>query len=107
MATTVSAPRLNFRFVTDMGAPGPDRGKGGKHPILPPDYEGDLNPPAGGMEAVVEGEKYFVSKSTSYVNWLILRGFLVDGKPDTATRMFENRHGRSVRRLRSLRGARW
>lgn len=79
-----------FRFVTDMGAPGPDRGKGGKYLILPPDYEGDLNPPVGGMEAVVEGEKYFVSKSTSYVNWLILRGFLVNGKPDTATRMFEN-----------------
>jgi len=31
-----------FRFVVDMGAPGPDRGKGGKYLILPPDYEGDL-----------------------------------------------------------------
>ena len=79
-----------FRFVTDMGAPGPDRGKGGKYLILPPDYKGNLNPPVGGMEAVVEGEKYFVSKSTSYVNWLILRGFLVDGKPDAAAKMFES-----------------
>ncbi|MDA8486269.1 DUF1254 domain-containing protein [Pseudomonas resinovorans] len=79
-----------FRFVTDMGAPGPDRGKGGKYLILPPDYEGDLNPPIGGMEAVVEGEKYFVSKSPSYVNWMILRGFLVDGKPDAATQMFKS-----------------
>ncbi len=78
-----------FRFVTDMGAPGPDRGKGGKYLVLPPDYGGDLDPPVGGMEAVVEGEKYFVSKSTSYVNWLILRGFLVDGRPDAATKMFE------------------
>ena len=26
-----------FRFVTDMGAPGPDRGKGGKYLILPPE----------------------------------------------------------------------
>lgn len=43
------------------------------------------------MEAVVEGEKYFVSKSTSYANWLILlRGFLVDGKPDAASAMFRN-----------------
>jgi hypothetical protein len=25
-----------FRFVVDMGAPGPDRGKGGKYLILPP-----------------------------------------------------------------------
>jgi hypothetical protein len=79
-----------FRFVTDMGAPGPDRGKGGKYLILPPDYKGDLNPPVGGMEAEVNGEKYFVSRSTSYVNWLILRGFLVDGKPDAAVASFKN-----------------
>ena len=31
-----------FRFVTDMGAPGPDRGKGGKYLILPEGYQGDL-----------------------------------------------------------------
>lgn len=29
-----------FRFVVDMGAPGPDKGKGGKYLILPPDYKG-------------------------------------------------------------------
>ena len=81
-----------FRFVTDMGIPGPDKGKGGKYLILPPDYKGDLNPPEGGMEAEVKvagkKEKVFVSKSTSYINWLILRGFLVDGKPDAASKMF-------------------
>ncbi|MFP3978481.1 MULTISPECIES: DUF1254 domain-containing protein [Marinobacter] len=79
-----------FRFVTDMGIPGPDAGKGGKYLILPPDYDGDLNPPEGGMKAEIDGETYFVSKSTSYVNLLFLRGFLVDGKPDVATAMFEN-----------------
>ncbi len=78
-----------FRFVTDMGIPGPDQGQGGKYLILPPDYEGDLNPPEGGMEAQVNGETFFVSQSTSYVNWLILRGFLVDGKPDASTAMFK------------------
>ncbi|MBX9840486.1 MAG: DUF1254 domain-containing protein [Xanthobacteraceae bacterium] len=78
-----------FRFVIDMGAPGPDRGKGGKYLILPPDYKGDLNPQIGGTEAEIDGEKYFVAKSTSYVNFLILRGFLVDGKPEAATAMFE------------------
>jgi len=31
-----------FRFVVDMGAPGPDRKKGGTYIILPPDYKGDL-----------------------------------------------------------------
>ncbi len=65
-----------FRFVVDMGAPGPDKGKGGKYLILPPGYAG----------AVPSG--YFVAHSRSYVNWLILRGFLVDGKPDHASKMF-------------------
>jgi hypothetical protein len=67
-----------FRFVVDMGAPGPDRGKGGKYLILPPDYEGDIP------------EGYFVAKSTSYINWLILRGFLVDGKTDVSNKMFRD-----------------
>jgi len=77
-----------FRFVIDMGAPGPDKGKGGKYLILPPDYKGDLEGPIGGKEQVIDGEKYFVAKSTSYVNWIALRGFLVDGKPDAAAKMW-------------------
>ena len=31
-----------FRWVTDMGVPGPDRGLGGKYLIVPPDYKGTL-----------------------------------------------------------------
>ena len=65
-----------FRFVIDMGAPGPDRGKGGKYLILPPDYEGEVP------------EGYFVGRSTSYINWVILRGFLEDGKAEPASKMF-------------------
>ena len=65
-----------FRFVIDMGMPGPDRGNGGKYLILPPGYEGE------------EPEGYFIARSTSYINWLILRGFLVDGKPDAASKMY-------------------
>ncbi len=65
-----------FRFVIDMGGPGPDRGKGGKYLILPPGYEGHV--PDG----------YFTARSTSWVNWVALRGFLVDGKPDAATKMW-------------------
>jgi hypothetical protein len=79
-----------FRFVTDMGAPGPERGAGGKYLILPPDYSGEVVPSAGGATTEIDGENYFVSRSTSYVNWLILRGFLVDGKPDAATAMFKD-----------------
>ncbi|MEP3387546.1 MAG: DUF1254 domain-containing protein [Reichenbachiella sp.] len=67
-----------FRFVVDMGAPGPDRGKGGKYLILPPDFEGE------------QPEGYFVAKSTSYMNWLILRGFLVDGKTDVSSKMYHD-----------------
>ncbi|PHQ33062.1 DUF1254 domain-containing protein [Rhodopirellula bahusiensis] len=78
-----------FRFVVDMGAPGPDRGKGGKYLILPPDYKGELEGPIGGKETVIDGEKYFVVRSPSYVNWVILRGFLVDGKTDFSTSMFK------------------
>jgi len=65
-----------FRFVIDTGPPGPDRGQGGKYLVLPPDYEGDVP------------EGYFTAKSTSYVNWLILRGFLVDGKTDFSSNLF-------------------
>ncbi len=65
-----------FRFVVDMGAPGPDRGKGGKYLILPPGYEGK------------EPKGYFISRSPTYMNLLVLRGFLVDGKPDAAAKMF-------------------
>jgi hypothetical protein len=68
-----------FRFVIDHGPPGPDRGKGGKYLILPPDYEGHV--PDG----------YFTARSTSWVNWLALRGFLdkVDSKPDEATKLWK------------------
>lgn len=79
-----------FRFVTDMGAPGPDRGEGGKYLILPPDYEGDLEGPIGAKEQELNGEKYFVVKSPSYINLLALRGFLVDGKTDAAVAMFKS-----------------
>jgi hypothetical protein len=83
-----------FRFVIDMGAPGPDRGQGGKYLILPPDYDGPSIevPDDGSAVAVTAGgvtDRYYVAQSPSYTNWLILRGFLVDGKPDAAVRMFK------------------
>ena len=39
-----------FRFVVDTGGVGPDRGKGGKYLVLPPDYSGSLEGPIGGKE---------------------------------------------------------
>src|SRR5262249_27508051 len=41
-------------WILDMGLPGPDAGKGGKHLVLPPGYKGEV--PKG----------YFVGKSSSY-----------------------------------------
>lgn len=73
-----------FRFVIDMGAPGPDKGEGGKYLILPPDFEGEK------PKDKADGGEYFVAQSTSYVNWIPLRGFLKDGKPDAATTMFKD-----------------
>jgi hypothetical protein len=67
-----------FRFVVDMGAPGPDRGQGGKYLIVPTDYDGEIP------------EGYFVGRSPSSVNVLILRGLLVDGKPDSPTKSFKD-----------------
>lgn len=65
-----------FRFITDMGKPGPDRGQGGKYLIVPAGYGGPI--PDG----------YYVSESPSRINWFIARGLLVDGKPDAPTENF-------------------
>jgi hypothetical protein len=42
---TVAANDLHQRWVADMGIPGPDAGKGGKHLLVPPDWKGAV--PAG------------------------------------------------------------
>jgi len=67
-----------FRFVIDMGRPGPDRGEGGKYLIVP----------AGYSDPIPDG--YFVAESPSEINWLILRGLLVDGTPDHARDSFRS-----------------
>ena len=58
--------------MTDFGNAGPDKGKGGKFLILPPGYEGDV--PDG----------YHVARTNTYGNWVIWRGFQVDGDPAPA-----------------------
>src|SRR5262245_31813987 len=35
---------LNFRWIIDIGLPGPDAGKCGKHLIFPPGYQGQIPP---------------------------------------------------------------
>ncbi|MGB3715573.1 MAG: DUF1254 domain-containing protein [Candidatus Promineifilaceae bacterium] len=61
-----------FKFVADFGRLGPDKAQGGKFLILPPGYEGEV--PDG----------YFVYPTNTYGNWVIWRGFQVDGDPAPA-----------------------
>jgi hypothetical protein len=68
-----------FHYVTDMGNAGPDKGKGGKFVFLPPGYTGE------------EPDGCFVSRSATYGNWLLVRGFLVNGDPKPAVEAFKQR----------------
>ena len=61
-----------FKYVTDFGNAGPDKGQGGKFLILPPGYDGPV--PDG----------YYVARTNTYGNWVIWRGFQVDGSPKPA-----------------------
>lgn len=69
-----------FKYVTDFGNAGPDRGQGGKFLILPPGYDGDVP------------EGYYVTRTNTYGNWVVWRGFQVDGDPapavETTKKMF-------------------
>lgn len=57
-----------FRWVIDLGVPGPDRGEGGKYLIVPPDYTGEL--PDGG---------FFIARArTNTIVWFG-RSFLENG----------------------------
>jgi hypothetical protein len=56
-----------FRYVTDVGNAGPDKGKGGKYLLLPPAYKG----------AAPKG--FIVVRSRTYGQWLFFRGFVVNG----------------------------
>jgi len=61
-----------FQYVTDFGRAGPDKNKGGKFLLLPPDYKGKV--PKG----------YFVLHSKTYGNLVFWRGFLEKGDPKPA-----------------------
>ncbi|MGB5479449.1 MAG: DUF1254 domain-containing protein [Eudoraea sp.] len=52
-----------FKFLTDIGFVGPDKGKGGKYLFVPPGY----------TDQIPDG--YFVIKSPSYRIWTMMRGW--------------------------------
>ena len=67
-----------FRWVIDIGLPGPDRGEGGKYLILPPGYDGPV--PEGG---------YFVARSrTTRVLWFG-RSFMENNDPKPAAEVIK------------------
>jgi hypothetical protein len=57
----------NMRWITDTGSIGPERGEGGKHLILPPDYDGDIP------------EGYYVSQSKTWRLVAAIRTVPLDG----------------------------
>ena len=63
-----------YRWVVDVGFTGHDKGQGGKYLILPPDMPG-RSPTATS------------SWAATYGNWLVFRGFLVDGSPTPGVEM--------------------
>jgi hypothetical protein len=67
-----------FRYVTDFGMAGPDKGKGGTYVILPPDCKESDSLIAKGIGALAGAH---VVQSATYGNWLLIRGFLDNGDP--------------------------
>ncbi len=55
---------MYMRYLGDMGAAGPDKGKGGKYLVLPPGYDGEV--PDG----------YYVVQSDTYGVWNMMRGYV-------------------------------
>ncbi len=56
-----------FRFISNLGVIGPDRGEGGKYLLLPPGYTGD------------EPTGYFIVRTATYNNLMFLRGSIAHG----------------------------
>jgi hypothetical protein len=57
-----------FRWVTDVGLTGPDKGKGGKYLFVPPGYEGDI-----------PSDSYHVAKPLTNRLVMFYRAFVKDG----------------------------
>lgn len=67
-----AALEVHQRWILDMGLPGPDAGKGGKHLLLPPDYQGKV--PAG----------FFAGRSSTHRVIGAVRAIPLDGNVPAA-----------------------
>ncbi len=72
------------RYIVNFGPPGPHRGNGGRFLILPPGYDEE------DVEGIIPQGVYTIAKSRGWTNWLLLRGFLQDGKPDYSSQLFRS-----------------
>ena len=68
-----------WRWIIDFGAPGPDRGEGGKYLVLPPDYDGPL--PEGG---------FFVARSRTTRVLVLGRSFMENSDPKPAVALIKS-----------------
>jgi hypothetical protein len=64
----VASMDINQRWVADMGLPGPDGGKGGKHVLVPPGYKGKL-----------PESRYYIHKASSNRQIVGVRSLPVNG----------------------------
>ena len=72
-----AANDLNQRWVSDLGLPGPDAGKGGKHLLVGPEYKGNI--PNG----------YYVAKATTNRVLVLLRAIPPAGNNDAANALIQ------------------
>jgi hypothetical protein len=56
-----------FRYISDIGPFGPDKGQGGKYLIIPPGYDKEV--PQG----------YFIVKSKTFRVWVFMRASIANG----------------------------
>jgi hypothetical protein len=64
-----------YKFVTDLGIMGPDKGLGGKYLLLPPGYTGEVP------------EGYFIVRLATFSLWAAWRTFLENGDPKPGVAM--------------------
>ena len=68
---------MGFLYMTDLGKAGPDKGKGGKFLVLPPDHTG-------------RPDGYFVVQSNTNGVWLFIRGNIDNGVKPAADHIRDN-----------------